>query len=86
MNYQKYTTASDVWSYGIVLYEIWSLGEHPYGLSVSNTEVKVNCQKQTKNQISSKTFQVVDMVSNGYRLPPPKGCPKVIYQLMMDCW
>ena len=30
LNFKKYTTASDVWSYGIVMYEIWSLGHKPY--------------------------------------------------------
>ena len=28
--YRKYTTKSDVWSYGMVMYEIWSLGHKPF--------------------------------------------------------
>ena len=30
LNYNKYTSASDVWSYGMVLFEIWSLGHKPF--------------------------------------------------------
>ena len=38
LHYRKYSTASDVWSYGCVLYEIWSLGVKPY-CHLTNGEV-----------------------------------------------
>ena len=30
LHYKKYSTASDVWSFGMVMYEIWSLGMKPF--------------------------------------------------------
>lgn len=30
MRYRKFSTSSDVWSYGIVLWEAMSFGERPY--------------------------------------------------------
>ena len=30
LHYRKYSTASDVWSFGCLMYEIWSLGHAPF--------------------------------------------------------
>ena len=36
--YRKFTSASDVWSYGIVMWEVVSYGERPYW-EMSNQDV-----------------------------------------------
>ena len=30
LHYKKYSTASDVWGYGCLLYEIWSIAHKPF--------------------------------------------------------
>ena len=29
---------------------------------------------------------MIEKVDSGYRLPPPPGCPLVLYNLMVQCW
>ena len=47
MAYKKFTSACDVWSYGCLLYEMWSLGGRPLsGIKleqVSVTSLRIIC-------------------------------------------
>ena len=45
IHYKKYSTASDVWSFGCVMYEIWSLGHKPFE---NHTNVEV-CSMHSPN-------------------------------------
>ncbi|XP_042246848.1 tyrosine-protein kinase SRK2 [Thunnus maccoyii] len=62
----KFTIKSDVWSYGILLYEIMTFGQMPYpGMT---------------------NYVVVQKLAENYRMSCPPSCPKVMYDIMMDCW
>jgi serine/threonine protein kinase len=43
--YQKYSTASDVWSFGCVMYEIWSLGHTPFEKHTHTESIKLVIDK-----------------------------------------
>ena len=64
--YRKYTEKSDVWAFGMTMFEIWSLGYKPWH-DKSNEDILNKMQ----------ALQVLN---------PPTGCPKEIYDIMLETW
>ncbi|XP_019632917.1 PREDICTED: tyrosine-protein kinase receptor Tie-1-like [Branchiostoma belcheri] len=66
----EYTCQSDVWSFGVLLWEIATLGKDP-------------CY-DGRAQLSF--LQMVGILRQGKRLEMPEGCPEDMYGLMRSCW
>ena len=86
LNYNKYTSASDVWSYGMVLFEIWSLGYKPFH-DLANPIVSSGLLSFTAIiEWAPVISQVIALVTSKHCQAPPPGCPRPIYHLMVECW
>ncbi|KAI8502730.1 Endothelial cell-specific molecule 1 [Branchiostoma belcheri] len=66
----EYTCQSDVWSFGVLLWEIATLGKDP-------------CYD---GRIQLSFLQMVGILRQGKRLEMPEGCPEDLYRLMRACW
>lgn len=94
----KYTSLCDVWSYGILIWEIFSKGGNPYsGMSNSQAREKIDGGKsQFRRKINTENNMLVLLLlyfgnlckfwASGYRMPAPEGTPEEIYRLMLRCW
>ncbi|KAL1283470.1 Tyrosine-protein kinase Fps85D [Trichinella pseudospiralis] len=68
-----YTEKSDVWSYGVLMWEIFSEGKAPYS---EEEELKGD----------NFVINLIKFLLDGKRLTPPADMPKSLVQVMMECW
>ncbi|EUB60001.1 Tyrosine-protein kinase Fyn [Echinococcus granulosus] len=74
----RFTVKSDVWSFGIVLYEI-----------ITHGQVSVIFQQPTEPSVpypSMNNTETLNQVSSGYRMPRPSACPEGVYEVMLQTW
>ncbi|XP_069009267.1 LOW QUALITY PROTEIN: tyrosine-protein kinase JAK1 [Embiotoca jacksoni] len=76
----KFYLASDVWSFGVTLYEL-----------LTYCDITKNPMKRFFDMIGRAHGQMtiirlVKVLQEGRRLPRPEGCPEPVYELMRKCW
>uniref|UniRef100_A0A8C7S3E1 Tyrosine-protein kinase n=1 Tax=Oncorhynchus mykiss TaxID=8022 RepID=A0A8C7S3E1_ONCMY len=76
----KFYSASDVWSFGVTLYELLTYCE----TSSSPTTVFLEMLRPIQGQMN--ITQLVEVLMAGRRLPCPPHCPDAVYSLMRRCW
>ncbi len=89
MYFGKFTHKSDVWSYGVTLWELWTFGQLPYedltGREVSCVSALVFTPSFVRltsfayNLLNLNDIQVLEMIERKVRLPKPSGCTDDVY-------
>ena len=75
MHEWKFTEKSDVWSYGVTLYELFSLGKEP------------NLPGMEEAEEADELQVMFTLLMKGVRLRCPETCPEYVYRnLMCPCW
>ncbi|XP_074019874.1 tyrosine-protein kinase JAK3 [Numenius arquata] len=75
-----FSRASDIWSFGVLLYELFTYGNKSRSPS----------EEFLRMMGTEKTTQIIchllELLKDNRRLPAPAGCPVEVYTLMMSCW
>ncbi|KTG41529.1 hypothetical protein cypCar_00032474 [Cyprinus carpio] len=77
----KFSHKSDVWSFGIVLHELFSycdISRNPKRLSIQKIGSYV--------QSPSMAIHLLNLLKDNWRLPMPSQCPPKVHSIMMQCW
>ncbi|XP_022617823.1 tyrosine-protein kinase JAK2 isoform X1 [Seriola dumerili] len=77
----KFSVASDVWSFGVVLYELFTYSDKNCSPPAVFMD-KMGNEKQGQMIV----YHLIDLLKQGYRLPAPDNCPKEIHKIMTECW
>ncbi|XP_004873384.1 tyrosine-protein kinase JAK3 isoform X2 [Heterocephalus glaber] len=75
-----FSRQSDVWSFGVVLYELFTFGDP--GCSPSAEFLRMmGCERD-----APALCRLLELLAEGRRLPAPAACPAEVQELISQCW
>lgn len=89
--FRNFTSASDVWSFGIVCWEVMSEGDKPYWSWTNQQVIKALEQgyRLPQPMVSTHPDSGQTKIWDRTKLTETikqQNCPEQLYQLMLDCW
>uniref|UniRef100_A0A4W6CM24 Tyrosine-protein kinase n=1 Tax=Lates calcarifer TaxID=8187 RepID=A0A4W6CM24_LATCA len=81
INESRFSHKSDIWSFGIVLHELFSFCD-------MSCNPKRLCMQEIGHNMQSPSISMhlANILKNGWRLSAPPHCPPKVYSLMKQCW
>ena len=93
---RKYTSKSDIWSYGVLLWEIFTLGGNPYpSVPVEKLFELLRSGKRNGTCQGIQSFLILILTTRfhyinsrlpGHRMERPPYSSLEVYSIMLDCW
>ncbi|XP_061623049.1 tyrosine-protein kinase JAK2 [Phyllopteryx taeniolatus] len=77
----RFSVASDVWSFGVVLYELFTHSEK----NCSPPAIFMSMMGNDK-QGQLIVYHLMELLKSGSRLPQTVHCPDEMYEIMAECW
>ncbi|KAK2495223.1 hypothetical protein MC885_021612, partial [Smutsia gigantea] len=75
-----FSRQSDVWSFGVVLYELFTYGDKSCSPSAEFLRM-MGCERDVP-----ALCRLLELLAEGLRLPAPPACPAEVHELMKLCW